>query len=194
MSTTYTANVKLAQPALGDTGWSDPAQRQLYRHPGRPDPRRRSLRHTDRSTVGQSERQGSGRQSRHTRRHASVSYAGTSSQAITLSSTKVLYLDGTTGPWNSDRRYQLPDNRPRPPGDGGRRQLDDHLDHRRPPGIQRRRHGAGRHDADARHGDRSEDRTERRHRSSASGTQRRSCSRAVRRKWRRRPTRQARSG
>src|SRR4029077_4072703 len=31
---------------------------------------------------------------------STVSYAGTSSQAVAASSTKVLYLDGTTGPWN----------------------------------------------------------------------------------------------
>ena len=93
MSTTYTPNVKLGQPALGDTGWSTPLNANcttldalspigglcvsLHEVPSS------SLNVAVASGVVISQD------------GTTVTYAGASSQAMTASATNVLYLDGT---------------------------------------------------------------------------------------------------
>ena len=94
MSTTYTANTKLAQPALGDTGWSTPLNNNCD------DARRSTARsaawcvttnEVPSTTLNVAVAAGTVVAQDGT----TVTYAGTSSQAITASTTKVLYLDGT---------------------------------------------------------------------------------------------------
>jgi hypothetical protein len=94
MSTTYTANVKLGKPALGDTGWSTPLNSNcdsidalapvggLAVTPAELPSASLNVAVAAGTVIAQD--------------GTTVTYAGTASQAITLSSTKVLYLDGAS--------------------------------------------------------------------------------------------------
>ena len=94
MSTTYTTNAKLGQPALGDTGWSTPLNANATTLDGlNPVGALCVTLHEVPSTsldvavapgtiIAQD--------------GTTVTYAGSTSQAVTASATKVLYLDGTS--------------------------------------------------------------------------------------------------
>ena len=98
MSTTYTANAKLAQPALGDTGWSTPLNGNADTLDGLTPIGGLCVTLTEIPSA-ESERQGRGRRLRSARRALGL-MPGRLSQAITASTTKVLYLDltGIPGP------------------------------------------------------------------------------------------------
>jgi hypothetical protein len=98
MSTTYTSNSKLAKPALGDTGWSTPLNANADTLDGLAPIGGLCVTLTEVPSASLNVKVAAGKVV--IQDGSVVSYAGTSSQAITLSSTKVLYLDGTTGPWN----------------------------------------------------------------------------------------------
>ena len=117
MSTTYTPNTKLGQPALGDTGWSTPLNANCTTLDGLNPVG--GLDVTTKEVPSASLNVAVAAGTVIGQDGTTVSYAGSSSQAITASSTKVLYLDGTAlGP---DRRGLLPDDPACQAGDGGRR-------------------------------------------------------------------------
>ncbi len=94
MSTTYTANTKLGMPALGDTGWSTP----LNNNATTLDALNPvgdlcvTLHEVPSTTLNVAVASGVVIAQDGT----TITYAGSSSQAIAASSTKVLYLDGTS--------------------------------------------------------------------------------------------------
>jgi hypothetical protein len=97
MSTTFTANAKLQKPALGDTGWSTPLNANADTLDGLAPVGGLCVTLTEVPSASLNVKVAAGK---FVAQDGTVtSYAGTSSQAITLSSTKVVYLDGTTGPW-----------------------------------------------------------------------------------------------
>jgi hypothetical protein len=91
MSTTYTPNIKLGQPALGDTGWSTPLNANCTTLDGLAPVGGLcvTLHETPSSTLNVAVAAGSYKAQDDT----IGSYAGTVSYAITASSTVVLYLD-----------------------------------------------------------------------------------------------------
>ncbi len=132
MSTTYTPNAKLGQPALGDTGWSTPLNANSTTLDGLAPVGGLCVTLHEVPSTSLNVAVAAGQ---YVQQDGSIgTFAGSSSQAITASATKVLYLD-LTASGVSDGRRQLPEHRPRPPGDSRRRQLDHHVDHRQPPGI-----------------------------------------------------------
>jgi hypothetical protein len=93
MSTTYTPNVKLGQPALGDTGWSTPLNNNCTTLDGLAPVGGLAvtLHEVPSSTLNVAVAAGN-----YVQQDGTVgTYAGTGSQAITASATKVLYLDLT---------------------------------------------------------------------------------------------------
>jgi hypothetical protein len=93
MSTTYTANIKLGQPALGDTGWSTPLNNNCTTLDGLAPVGGLAvtLHEVPSSTLNVAVAAGN-----YVQQDGTVgTYAGTGSQAITASATKVLYLDLT---------------------------------------------------------------------------------------------------
>jgi hypothetical protein len=93
MSTTFTPNAKLGQPALGDTGWSTPLNANCSTLDGLTPVGGLcvTLHEVPSTTLNVAVAAGTVIAQDGT----TVSYAGTASQAITASTTKVLYLDGT---------------------------------------------------------------------------------------------------
>ena len=93
MSTTYTPNIKLGQPALGDTGWSTPLNANCSTLDGLAPVGALCITTKEQpsSTLNVAVAAGTVIAQDGT----TVTYAGTASQAITASTTKVLYLDGT---------------------------------------------------------------------------------------------------
>jgi hypothetical protein len=93
LSTTYTSNTKLGQPALGDTGWSTPLNNNCTTLDGLAPVGALcvTLHEVPSSTLNVAVAAGS-----YIQQDGTIgTYAGSSSQAITASSTKVLYLDLT---------------------------------------------------------------------------------------------------
>ncbi len=93
MSTTYTPNTKLGQPALGDTGWSTPINNNATTLDGLATVGALcvTLHEVPSTSLNVAVAAGMIKVQDGT----TVSFAGSGSQAITASSTKVLYLDGT---------------------------------------------------------------------------------------------------
>lgn len=93
MSTTYTPNAKLGQPALGDTGWNTPINANATQLDGLNPVGDLcvTLHEVPSTTLDVAVASGVVLAQDGT----TVTYAGSASQAITASSTKVLYLDGT---------------------------------------------------------------------------------------------------
>jgi hypothetical protein len=93
MSTTYTPNAKLAQPALGDTGWSTPLNANCTTLDGFTAVGGLCVTLTEIPSASLNVKVAAGN---YIQQDGTVAtYAGTSSQAITASTTKVLYLDLT---------------------------------------------------------------------------------------------------
>jgi hypothetical protein len=93
MSTTYTSNAKLGKPALGDTGWSTPLNANCDTLDGLAPVGGLCVTLTEIPSASLNVKVAAGN---YVQQDGTVgSYAGTSSQAITLSTTKVLYLDLT---------------------------------------------------------------------------------------------------
>ena len=93
MSTTYTANIKLGQPALGDTGWSTPLNNNSTTLDGLAPVGGLCVTLTEIPSASLNVAVAAGS---YVQQDGTVgTYAGTASQAITLSTTKVLYLDLT---------------------------------------------------------------------------------------------------
>jgi hypothetical protein len=93
MSTTYTANIKIGKPALADTGWSTPlnANCDTLDALAPVGGLAVTLHEVPSSTLNVAVAAGS-----YVQQDGTIgTYAGTSSQAITASTTKVLYLDLT---------------------------------------------------------------------------------------------------
>ena len=93
MSTTYTPNTKLGQPALGDTGWSAPLNNNATTLDGLAPVG--GLCVTLHEVPSSSLKVAVAAGTVIAQDGSTVTYAGSASQAITASSTKVLYLDGT---------------------------------------------------------------------------------------------------
>jgi hypothetical protein len=93
MSTTYTPNAQLGQPALGDTGWSTPLNANCTQLDGLAAVGGLCVTLTEVPSASLNIKVAAGN---YVQQDGTIgTYAGTSSQAITLSSTKVLYLDLT---------------------------------------------------------------------------------------------------
>jgi hypothetical protein len=93
MSTTYTPNVKLGQPALGDTGWSTPLNNNCTTLDGLAPVGGLAVSLHEVPSASLTVAVAAGN---YVQQDGTVgTYAGTSSQAIAASSTKVLYLDLT---------------------------------------------------------------------------------------------------
>ena len=93
MSTTYTANIKLGQPALGDTGWSTPLNNNCATLDGLAPVGGLCVTVKEVPSASLNVAVGAGN---YVQQDGTVgTYAGTASQAITASTTKVLYLDLT---------------------------------------------------------------------------------------------------
>jgi hypothetical protein len=93
MSTTYTSNVKLGKPALGDTGWSTPLNANCDALDGLAPVGGLAVTLTEVPSASLNVKVAAGN---YIQQDGTVaSYAGASSQAITASTTKVLYLDLT---------------------------------------------------------------------------------------------------
>ena len=93
MSTTYTPNIKLGQPALGDTGWSTPLNANCTTLDGLAPVGGLAVTPTELPSASLNVAVAAGN---YIKQDGTVAtYAGTASQAITLSSTKYLYLDLT---------------------------------------------------------------------------------------------------
>jgi hypothetical protein len=93
MSTTYTSNAKLAKPALGDTGWSTPLNANADTLDGLAPVGGLCVTLTETPSASLNVKVAAGN---YIQQDGTIAtYAGTSSQAVTLSSTKVLYLDLT---------------------------------------------------------------------------------------------------
>src|ERR1700722_12794778 len=91
--TTYTPNAKLAQPALGDTGWSTPLNANCATLDGLTPIGGLCVPLTEIPSASLNVKVAAGG---YVQQDGTVgTYAGTSSQAITASTTKVLYLDLT---------------------------------------------------------------------------------------------------
>jgi hypothetical protein len=93
LSTTYTSNTKLGQPALSDTGWSTPLNNNCTTLDGLAPVGALcvTLHEVPSSSLNVAVAAGS-----YIQQDGTIgTYAGSSSQAITASSTKVLYLDLT---------------------------------------------------------------------------------------------------
>jgi hypothetical protein len=94
MSTTYTSNVKLGKPALGDTGWSTPlnANCDALDALGPVGGLAVTLAEVPSSSLNVKVAAG-----KYVQQDGTVgTYAGVATQAITASTTKVLYLDGAS--------------------------------------------------------------------------------------------------
>jgi hypothetical protein len=93
MSTTYTQNVKLGQPALGDTGWSTPLNNNCTTLDGLAPVGGLAvtLHEVPSTSLNVAVAAGTVIEQSGT----TLSYAGSSSFAMTGSATNVLYLDGT---------------------------------------------------------------------------------------------------
>ena len=89
MSTTYTANVKLGQPALGDTGWSTPLNANATTLDGLTPVGGLAVTLHEVPSTSLNVAVANGLVI--AQDGTVVSYAGASSQAITASTTKVLY-------------------------------------------------------------------------------------------------------
>jgi hypothetical protein len=94
MSTTYTPNVKLGQPALGDTGWSTPLNANCSTLDGLAPIGSLAVTMHELPSLTLNVAVAAGTVI--AQDGTTIIYAGSSSQAITASATKVLYLDGTT--------------------------------------------------------------------------------------------------
>jgi hypothetical protein len=93
MSTTYTSNIKLGKPALGDTGWSTPLNANCEAIDALAPVGSLAVTLTEVPSASLNVKVAAGN---YIQQDGTVaSYAGTASQAITLSTTKVLYLDLT---------------------------------------------------------------------------------------------------
>jgi hypothetical protein len=93
MSTTYTSNSKLAKPALGDTGWSTPLNSNADTLDSLTPVGSLCVTLTEVPSASLNVKVAAGN---YIGQDGTVAtYAGTSSQAITASTTKVLYLDLT---------------------------------------------------------------------------------------------------
>ncbi len=93
MSTTFTPNTKLGQPALGDTGWSTPLNNNATTLDGLAPVGGLcvTLHEVPSASLNVAVAAGS-----YVQQDGTIgTYAGTASQAITASATKVLYLDLT---------------------------------------------------------------------------------------------------
>jgi hypothetical protein len=97
MSTTYTSNVKLGKPALGDTGWSTPLNANCDTLDGLAPIGGLAVTLAEVPSSSLNVKVAAGKFI--AQDGTPTSYAGTASQAVASASTKVLYLDGTTGPW-----------------------------------------------------------------------------------------------
>jgi len=94
MSTTYTPNIKLGQPALGDTGWSTPLNSNCTTLDGLAPVGGLAVTMKELPSTSLNVAVAAGN---YVQQDGTVgTYAGTSSQAITASTTKVLYLDLTS--------------------------------------------------------------------------------------------------
>jgi hypothetical protein len=90
MSTTYTSNAQLGQPALGDTGWSTPLNNDCTTLDGLVPVGGLCVTLTEVPSASLNVKVAAGNYVQQ-----DGTYAGTSSHAITASTTKVLYLDLT---------------------------------------------------------------------------------------------------
>jgi hypothetical protein len=91
MSTTYTPNVKLGQPALGDTGWSTPLNANCTTLDGLAPVGGLAVTPTELPSASLNVAVAAGN---YIQQDGTIAiYAGTASQAITSSTTKYLYLD-----------------------------------------------------------------------------------------------------
>lgn len=93
MSITYTANTKLGKPGLGDTGWATPLNANCDAIDALAPVGGLAVTLTELPSASLNVAVAAG--TIIAQDGTTISYAGTASQAITLSSTKVLYLDGT---------------------------------------------------------------------------------------------------
>ena len=93
MSTTYTANVKLGQPALGDTGWSTPLNANCSTLDALNPVGDLAVTTAEVPSASLNVAVANGVVL--AQDGTTVTYAGAATQAITASTTKVLYLDGT---------------------------------------------------------------------------------------------------
>jgi hypothetical protein len=94
MSTTYTSNTKLGKPALGDTGWSTPLNANCDTLDALAPVGGLAVTLTETPSASLNVAVAAGN---YVKQDGTVAtYAGTASQAITLSTTKVLYLDLTS--------------------------------------------------------------------------------------------------
>jgi hypothetical protein len=93
VSTTFTSNTKLQKPALGDTGWSTPLNANADTLDGLAPIGGLCVTLTEVPSASLNVKVAAGN---YVQQDGTVAtYAGTSSQAITASTTKVLYLDLT---------------------------------------------------------------------------------------------------
>lgn len=94
MSTTYSSNIKLAKPGLGDTGWSTPLNLNCDTLDALAPVGGLAVSTTEFPSASLNVRVASGNIV--AQDGSVVSYGGTTSQAITSSVTRYLYLDGPT--------------------------------------------------------------------------------------------------
>ena len=93
MSTTYTPNIKLGQPALGDAGWSTPLNANCTTLDSLAPVGALAVTPTELPSASLNVAVAAGN---YVKQDGTITtYAGTASQAITASSTKYLYLDLT---------------------------------------------------------------------------------------------------
>jgi hypothetical protein len=94
LSTTYTSNAQLGQPAVGDTGWSAPLNANCTTLDGLTPVGGLCVTLTEVPSASLNVKVAAGN---YVKQDGAVgTYAGTSSQAVTASTTKVLYLDLTS--------------------------------------------------------------------------------------------------
>jgi hypothetical protein len=91
LSTTYTSNIKLGKPALGDTGWSTPLNSNCDTLDGLAPVGALAVTLTEVPSSSLNVKVAAGK---YVQQDGTVaSYAGVATQAITTSTTRVLYLD-----------------------------------------------------------------------------------------------------
>jgi hypothetical protein len=95
MSTTYTPNIKLAQPALGDTGWSTPLNGNCTMLDGLTPVGSLAVTLTEIPSASLNVKVSGGN---YVQQDGTITtYAGISSQAMTTATTNYLFLDLTAG-------------------------------------------------------------------------------------------------
>ena len=142
MSTTYTPNTKLGQPALGDTGWSTPLNANCTTLDGLSPVGGLCVTTYEQPSASLNVAVAAGN---YVKQDGTIAtYAGAASQAVTASATNYLYLDLTSSGALTVNTTGFPTTAHAAPRGRRRGQLDDYERHRFAAGVHRLRLGARR--------------------------------------------------